>query len=427
MGLFGKKEPKIVRLDESVVPKEIQDLEAGLKAKVAGQDRAINQFVRVHETHMAGLQRKERPLGVFLFVGPTGSGKTHVVETFAALQGVKLIKVDCAEFQHSHEIAKLIGSPPGYVGSEVPPVLTKEAIEEKWDNEHPRYTVVLFDEIEKAHVSFHQILLGIMDKATLTTGKNVKVDMSNVIVVMTSNLGSVSINNLLSDNSSMGFIEKSENKNIQDNDIYKVAKKAVRGFFSAEFFNRIDRMIVFQPLSEETLKIILDIELKNVQDLILKSDKFVSVDVSARGKEFLLKEGTSREFGARELRRTIDRYLISKLTRAFATKAAASGDMIIADVEPGAEKMVLDISKGAMEVPAPAAPVNTTTAITSPRKVYTTPENPLSRGPYQGVKDPDFCARCGYRWYDKHNCSDLVDDAFEKFRQDMRNRNRRKP
>ncbi len=415
-----------MRLDESIAPKEIQDLETGLKAKVAGQDRAVSQFSRVHETYMSGLQRKNRPLAVFLFVGPTGSGKTHIVETFCDIQGVKMIKVDCAEFQHSHEIAKLIGSPPGYVGAEIPPVITKDAIEEKWDNEHPRYTVVLFDEIEKAHTSLHQILLGIMDKATLTTGKNVKVDMSNTIVVMTSNLGSTAINNLLGGNSGMGFIEMTENRSVQDNDIYKTAKKAVRSFFSAEFFNRIDKMIVFQPLSDEVLKRILEIELKNVQDLVLKSDKFVSVDVSSRGKDFLLKEGTSREFGARELRRTLDRFLISKLVRAFATKSAVNGDMILADVEPGDEKMVLDITKEAMAIPEPEKPANTGTAIMSPRKVYIEPENPLSRTPYQGVRDPDFCARCGYRWYDKHNCAVLVDDAFEKFRRDMGDRNRRR-
>ncbi len=424
MGLFGKKEPKIVRLDESIVPKEIQDLEAALKAKVAGQDRAVNQFVRVHETYMAGLQRKERPLGVFLFVGPTGSGKTHVVETFAAVQGVKLIKVDCAEFQREHEIAKLVGSPPGYVGGEVAPVFTKGAIEEKWDNTRPRYTVILFDEIEKAHVAFHQILLGIMDKAVITTGKNEKIDLSSTIVVMTSNLGSTAINSLLNDNSGMGFIEKDLNTNIQAGDIYKVAKKAVKSFFSSEFFNRLDRMVVFQPLSDDVLKRILDIELKNVQDIILKADKFVSVDVSERGKEFLLKEGTSRELGARELRRTIDRFLISKLTRAFATAATANGDMIMADVEPGADKMVLDISKDAMDIPLVDNAGNR--LATEPRKVYIDPENPKSRDPYQGVKDPEVCGRCGFRWYDKHQCADLVDSAFEKFRRDMRDRDRRR-
>jgi ATP-dependent Clp protease ATP-binding subunit ClpA len=423
MKLFGKKDPTIVRMDESKVPDEIQKLETELKAKVAGQDRAINQFVRVHETYMAGLQREQKPLGVFLFVGPTGSGKTHVVETFADIQKVNLIKVDCAEFQREHEIAKLIGAPPGYVGGEVIPIFSKQAVEVDVKKD-PRYNVVLFDEIEKANVSFHQILLGIMDKAVVTTGKNEKIDFSNTIVVMTSNLGSSAINSLLSDNSSMGFIEKPVAQAVQAEDIYKVAKKAVKSFFSAEFFNRLDRMVVFQPLSDEVFKMILEMELKKVQDMVLKADKFVSVDVSERGKAFLLKEGTSRELGARELRRTIDRFLTTKLTRAFATKVAVAGDMIVADVEPGADKMVLDISKGAMEMPVVDNGNNK--LVIEPRKVYTEPENPKARDPYQGVVDPEFCGRCGFRWYDKHNCADLVDSAFEKFRRDMRDRDRRR-
>ena len=129
MGLFTKDKPEVIKMDESKVPEEVAKLEEGLKAKVAGQDRAIKHFVRVHETYMAGMAAADRPLGVFLFVGPTGSGKTHATEVFAELMGVTLIKMDCAEYQASHEIAKLIGSPPGYIGHrETEPKITKKTI-----------------------------------------------------------------------------------------------------------------------------------------------------------------------------------------------------------------------------------------------------------------------------------------------------------
>jgi ATP-dependent Clp protease ATP-binding subunit ClpB len=408
----GNKESKVVRLDESVVPPEIQELELGLLAKVAGQDRAVKQFVRLHEKFLAGMQAPDRPLGVYIFAGPTGSGKTHLAQTAAELLKVKLIKIDCAEFQHSHEIAKLIGSPPGYIGGDVPPILTQEALEEKW-KDGPPYTIVLWDEIEKGHNALHQILLGIFDKGYLTTARNVKVDLRKSIHVMTSNLGSATMRAFL-DNASMGFVEKKTEATTTDADMYKLVKKEVKKFFSSEFYNRVDRLVVFHPLTDEVLKQILEIELKNLQDRILRANKFISVDVAERGKEFLLKEGTSRELGARELRRTIERHLVSKLVRAFATKAAVDGDMTLADKEPDSRGLVLDIVKGAMKIPEkPAAP---STTVQQPKQIFITPENPASRIPYQGVTNPEFCARCGHRWDTTHRCDDLNDDPFQRFK-----------
>jgi len=421
MGLFDRSKKELVtrKLDENVVPSEVQDLKDKLSAKVAGQSRAIDQFVGIHETVLAGLAPQDRPLGVVLFVGPTGSGKTHVAEMFAEIQNVPIIKIDCAEFQHSHEIAKLIGSPPGYVGGEVTPKINEEAIKKTKDGKPAKYAVILFDEIEKGHNSLHQILLGIMDRGTITTGRNVTIDLKNCIIVMTSNLGSGEVKKLLQTNGGYGFIKKAEEANAVadlDQDIYRASKDAVTKFFSPEFFNRIDRMVVFRALTSEMLRAILDMELSRLQDRILKSGKFISIDATERGKSFLIAEGTSKEFGARELRRTIERFLVSKLKRALATGQAVPGDMILADKEPDKEGMTLDIAKDAMVVPKPEQTVK------QPKKVFIEPEAPNLSGPCRGTIEPDYCARCGYRWYDAHQCFDLVESPLEDLRRDAERR-----
>jgi ATP-dependent Clp protease ATP-binding subunit ClpB len=433
MGLFGSKKPAIVtkRLDESIVPSEIQELQQLMTDKVAGQGRAVNQFVRVHETVLAGMTPEKRPLGVFLFVGPTGSGKTHVAETFAEIQDVTLIKVDCAEFQHSHETAKLIGAPPGYVGGETQPIINKDAIEAKWAKSKNKYTIVLFDEIEKGNAALHQILLGIMDRAVMKTGKNVEVDLSRCIIVLTSNLGSGEVKKLLRTSGGYGFGVRDKEVTdggelALDDEIYRASKDAVKKFFSPEFFNRIDRMVVFRALSEDTLRKILNIELERIQDRLLKANKFVFVEVSNRGKDFLIQEGTSKELGARELRRTIERRLVSKLVRAFATLQAESGDMIVADKETDIDGLTLDIAKGVMEIPQPAAAEPTTTAVVKkPKRAYIEPEDKNLPKPAPGSVDPEYCARCGFRWYPAHLCFDLLDGPLDTYRRDQERR--RKP
>lgn len=432
MGLFGSKKPDIVtkKLDESIVPSEIIELQQQMAAKVAGQDRAVEQFIRVQETIIAGMESTDKPLGVFLFVGPTGSGKTHVAETFASVQDVTLIKVDCAEFQHSHEVAKLIGAPPGYVGLDVQPKINKDAIEVKWEKSKNKFSVVLFDEIEKGNQALHQILLGIMDRGIMTTGKNVEVSLKKCIIVMTSNLGSGEVKKLLRAAGGYGFGVRSKEVTIGgelalDDEIYKASKGAVQKFFSPEFFNRIDRMVVFRSLSEETLRKILNIELDRVQDRVLKANKFVSIEVSSRGKDFLVEEGTSKEFGARELRRTIERYLVAKLTRAFATKQVVSGDMIVVDKEPTIRGLTLDVAKGVMEIPL-APPSETSTAtVKKPKSTFITPENPNSSKQGPGIMNSEYCMRCGFRWYLAHVCFDLLDSPLDTYRRDQERR--RKP
>src|SRR6202046_617409 len=194
------KMPRLASLDPTRTGRQADDLENRLSHLIVGQDEAIHQIVRAYQTHVAGLSPVGRPIGNFLFLGPTGSGKTRIVEATAEslLQNSRaVIKIDCAEFQHSHEIAKLIGSPPGYLGHrETHALLSQEALNQH-HTEKVKLSFLLFDEIEKASDSLWQLLLGILDKATLTLGDNRRVDLSQCIIIMTSNLGGCEITELM--------------------------------------------------------------------------------------------------------------------------------------------------------------------------------------------------------------------------------------
>src|SRR6202161_4902453 len=187
-------------LDPTLRSVESQEFQAALRNKVVGQEEGVRALVDLYQVFCAGMSSTGRPGGNLLFLGPTGSGKTRVVEAVAeALFGDAraCIKIDCAEFQHSHEIAKLIGSPPGYLGHrETHPLLTQEALNQ-WHTEKLKLSILLFDEIEKASDSLWQLLLGILDKATLTLGDNRRVDLSSCIIIMTSNLGAAEMNGLV--------------------------------------------------------------------------------------------------------------------------------------------------------------------------------------------------------------------------------------
>lgn len=407
--MITKSTTQTQQLDENLVHPEIKKLEDGLIADVVDQERSIKQFVRVHETYLAGLSMPDRPMGVLLFVGPTGSGKTHVVRKFAERLGVGLIKVDCAEFQHSHEISKLIGSPPGYVGGDIQPKISKKTIEARWKDGGPQYTVIMFDEIEKADEAFHQLLLGILDNGKLTSGRNEEIDMTHTVIVMTSNLGSGEVKKLLTKNG-YGFNVPASRESAVDDQIYKVSRDAVERFFSPEFYNRLDRMVVFRPLSDAGLRRVLEIELKLVQDRILKANKFVGIDVTERAKNFLLKEGTSKQYGARELKRAIERFLVPKLSHAFSTDQARNGDILLADCENDAN-LSITVLKNRLTLPVKKEEH----IVKQPLPAKVEPENPDSRSPYEAVKNPGYCARCGFRWYGNHMCFDLLaDDSVRK-------------
>src|SRR5437868_8299521 len=293
-------------LDPNRRSNDAREFEGALRRKIVGQDQAVEKVVEIYQMFLAGLNPPGRPVGNLLFLGPTGTGKTRVVESVAETlfgDARACIKIDCAEFQHSHEIAKLIGSPPGYLGHrETHPLLTQEALNQ-WHTEKLRLSLLLFDEIEKASDALWQLLLGILDKATLTLGDNRRVDLSQCIIIMTSNLGASEMNELI--NGSIGFSQAPPTLDAKlDEKINRTAVEAARRKFSPEFMNRIDKAAVFKMLKPDHLERILEIELGMVQQRILQAtgnSQFV-FSCTPRVKRFLLDEGTDAKYGARHLK-----------------------------------------------------------------------------------------------------------------------------
>ena len=343
------------KLDPNKRSNDAKEFESALRRRIVGQDQAIEKVVEIYQMFLAGLNPPGRPVGNLLFLGPTGSGKTRVVEAMAeSLFGDAraCIKIDCAEFQHSHEIAKLIGSPPGYLGHrETHPLLTQEALNQ-WFTEKLKLSILLFDEIEKASDSLWQLLLGILDKATLTLGDNRRVDLSQCIIVMTSNLGAGEMQEMLL--GGVGFHIKDGGNIVVDerldDKIQRTAVEAARRKFTPEFMNRIDKTVVFKTLREEHLREILRIELGMVQQRILMAagtNQFV-FEVTDKVKGDLLKEGMDPKYGARHLKRAIERKIVHPLANLVATGQTKLGDFIKIDVDKDGEYTFVKEAENAM-------------------------------------------------------------------------------
>jgi len=345
---------KMILLDPDQKSPRAKEFEDKLSARIVGQERALRRMSGLFQIYLAGMNNPSRPIGTMLFLGPTGSGKTRVVEAAAEVlfgEPHAVVKIDCAEFQHSHEIAKLIGSPPGYLGHrETSPMLTQENLD-KAHTDDTKLTFVLFDEIEKASDSLWQLLLGILDKATLTLGDNRRVDFSKAVVIMTSNLGAREMSEMIS--GGIGFAPTKTGKVQEDNEIdtkiYRTALEAAKRKFSPEFMNRIDKVVVFRSLKEHHLRQILDIELKDVQDRITESagTKFI-FECSDAAKEFLLKEGIDLKYGARHLKRSIERFLVYPLSNLVATQQVETGDLVSIDFDEEADKLTFTKQSGGM-------------------------------------------------------------------------------
>ncbi|MDQ3087701.1 MAG: AAA family ATPase [Acidobacteriota bacterium] len=343
-------------LDPEKKSPRAKDFEDKLTAFIVGQERAVRRMSGIFQIYLAGMNNPARPLGTMLFLGPTGSGKTRVVEAAAQVlfgEPHAVVKIDCAEFQHSHEIAKLIGSPPGYLGHrETSPMLTQENLD-KAHTDETKLTFVLFDEIEKASDALWQLLLGILDKATLTLGDNRRVDFSRTVVIMTSNLGAREMSDMIS--GGIGFAPTKTEKNQDDNEIdtkiYRTALEAAKRKFSPEFMNRIDKVVVFRSLKEHHLRLILEIELRAVQDRITESagTKF-AFECSDEAKEYLLSEGIDLKYGARHLKRAIERFLVYPLSNLVATQQVETGDMVTVDFDEEQGKLLFSKQAGKMLV-----------------------------------------------------------------------------
>ncbi|MFN2453744.1 MAG: AAA family ATPase [Pyrinomonadaceae bacterium] len=341
-----------VFLDPDQKSPRAQEFEEKLSNRIVGQERAVRRMSGLYQIFLAGMNAPSRPVGTMLFLGPTGSGKTRVLEAAAEVlfgDPHAIIKIDCAEFQHSHEIAKLIGSPPGYLGHrETSPMLTQENLD-RMHTEETKISLVLFDEIEKASDSLWQLLLGILDKATLTLGDNRRVDFSRTIVVMTSNLGAREMSELIS--GGIGFSPHKGAKNPNDTDvdqkIYRTAVESARRKFSPEFMNRIDKVVVFRSLKEHHLRQILELELQAVQERVMHSagTKFV-FQCSDAAKELLLKEGIDFKYGARHLKRAIERFLVYPLSNLVATEQVGLGDLVNVDLNEENGKLIFSKRSG---------------------------------------------------------------------------------
>jgi ATP-dependent Clp protease ATP-binding subunit ClpA len=369
------------QLDPTQTGYQAESLEADLRKRIVGQDEAIIQIVNIYQMHLAGMCGPGRPIGNFLFLGPTGSGKTRLVESVAESlvgDGRAVIKIDCAEFQHSHEIAKLIGSPPGYLGHrETHPLLSQEVLNQ-YHTERVKLSFVLFDEIEKASDALWNLLLGILDKATLTLGDNRRVDFSRALIFMTSNLGAAEMGSILRPNVGFAAGETERrhacgvlDENLTDK-IQRAGLEAARRKFTPEFINRIDKTVVFNPLGAAELRKILTLELNQVQQRVFNSANgapFV-FSLTEEARDFLLREGTDVKYGARHLKRAIDRNLVHPLSNLIATEQVRGGDLIRVDFDITAGR--LTFFKEAEDMPAYAMVQMVDTSIAPPLGSFST-------------------------------------------------------
>jgi ATP-dependent Clp protease ATP-binding subunit ClpA len=316
--------------------------------KLIGQTSAIRGILPYIEMHQAGLSPEGRPAGVFLLLGPSGSGKTKTVEVIAeALHGSdkNVLRIDCGEFQMEHEVAKLIGAPPGYLGHRETHPLLSQAKLNAATSERSNLAVVLFDEVEKAASSLARLLLGVLDKAVLRLGDNTTVNFERTLIFMTSNLGAREM--LDSITPGFGFASMTGHGDSSKRKLESIGMAAVRKRFAPEFVNRLDAILTYEPLTKEQLRQILDLQIEDIQrhiDRRLGARAF-SLAVSKAAREFLLSKGTSPEFGARELKRTLHRQLMQPLAALVAAGRVPPQAAVRADAPHSGEFVSFRISR----------------------------------------------------------------------------------
>ena len=307
--------------------KKLINMEERLRLRVIGQDEALERVSNAIRRSRAGLSDPKRPIGSFIFLGPTGVGKTELARALAEFlfdDERAMIRIDMSEYMEKHAVSRLIGAPPGYVGYEEGGQLTEQV------RRRP-YAVVLFDEIEKAHPDVFNVLLQIMDDGRLTDGKGRMVDFKNTIIIMTSNLGSTYL----------------QAENVRSNEAFERASKqvldALHGHFKPEFLNRVDDVIIFRPLGKEQLVKIADLRLEDVRRLL--ADRKISLELTDAAKELLFSEGYDPNFGARPLKRAIQKLVQDPLALKILDGEVLHGDHVTVDADKKTGKMTFEVSE----------------------------------------------------------------------------------
>jgi len=325
---------------------EVQSLNYQLNSKLVGQKEAIDKFIAAYQVYLANLHNPYKPISSFLYLGPTGVGKSRFVEILAEnfFGGEKnMLTIDCSEFSHSADIARLIGAPPGYLGhNDTPAFLNQRNITRYQTSDYP-FTLLLFDEIEKANQALWQLLLGILDKGRLTLGNNQLVDLKNCFIFMTGNVGSFDIQKAF--DCPTGFHKLGES--VSEIPIEKMVLGEAQKTFSPEFLNRINYKIVFNSLSKKQISRIFDLEMEIINSRIIKNS---SVDfdfkLSGKAKVFLIDKGFSKKCGGREIRRVLEEYFIFPLSSLLASNKISDDDILYITVKN--EKLVFSKKQGEM-------------------------------------------------------------------------------
>lgn len=316
-----------------------------LRGKVIGQDEAVEKVVKAIQRNRAGLKDPNKPIGSFFFLGPTGVGKTQLAKVLSKYlfdTEDSLIRIDMSEYMEKFSISRLVGAPPGYVGYEEGGQLTEKV-------RRKPYSIILLDEIEKAHPDVFNLLLQVLDDGHMTDGLGRKIDFKNTILIMTSNIGA---RQLADFGTGVGFGTKAKTDQVDDNS-KTVIQNALRKAFSPEFLNRIDDMIMFKSLSRESIHVIIDLELNKLYGRI--NDLGYQIEMTEKAKDFIVDKGYDEKFGARPLKRAIQKYIEDPLAEEIIKSNLQEGDKISLDIEEGQEKLSVKIQKGAGEVKPSAA------------------------------------------------------------------------
>jgi ATP-dependent Clp protease ATP-binding subunit ClpC len=300
-----------------------------LKGAVVGQEEAISKVVKAIQRNRVGLKDPKKPIGTFIFLGPTGVGKTELARSLARHMfdsDDSLIRIDMSEYMEKFTVSRLIGAPPGYVGYEEGGQLTEKV-------RRKPYCVILLDEIEKAHPDIYNILLQVLDDGMLTDGLGRKVDFKNTLIIMTSNIGARQLKDF---GDGVGFATANRQENADENN-KAVIEKALKRTFSPEFLNRIDDVVVFNSLSKDNIFEIIDILMKGVMKRL--ANLGFSMELSPAAKDFIAEKGYDAQFGARPLHRAIQKYLEDPLAEEILNMSIKPGDIMVADLDTASDKI----------------------------------------------------------------------------------------